>query len=77
MTTKFTITRIVNTMMPMTKLPRHHEVAEGLDDVAGGGGAFVAVGEDQAGRGEVEREPQHGRDQQHGREGGELERRAG
>ena len=53
----------------------HHEVAERLDDVAGGVGALVAVREDQARRGEVERQPQHGRDQQHGREGGEFERR--
>ena len=74
-TTKFTMTRMVKTMMPMTKLPPHHEVAERLDDVAGGARALVPVRQDQAGRGEVEREPQHGGDQQDGRERGELERR--
>jgi hypothetical protein len=34
--------------------------------VAGGIGAGVAVGENEARRGEIEREPQHGRDQEHG-----------
>ena len=50
------------------EIAAHHEIAERLDDVAGGGGALVAVRQDQARRGEVERQPQHGRDQQHGRE---------
>ena len=53
----------------------HHEVAERLDDVAGGGGALVPVREDQARRGEVERKAQHGGDQQHGGERREFERR--
>ncbi len=53
----------------------HHEVAERLDDVAGGVGALVAVRQDQPRRGEVERQPQHGRDQQDGGKRGELERR--
>ena len=57
------------------EIAAHHEVAERLDDVAGGVRAFVAVGENEPRRGEVERQPQHGRDQQHGRERGELERR--
>ncbi len=35
----------------------HDEIAEGLNDVAGGVGAFVAVREDEAGGGEVERQP--------------------
>ena len=34
----------------------HDELAEGLDDVAGRVGALVAVAEDQARRGEVERQ---------------------
>jgi len=42
-TTKFTMTRIVNTMIPMTKLAAHHEIAERLDDVSGGGRALMAV----------------------------------
>jgi hypothetical protein len=53
----------------------HHEVAERLDDVAGGRRALVPVRQDQPGRRQVEREPQHGGDQQHGGERGELERR--
>ena len=57
------------------EIAAHHEIAERLDHVAGGGGAFMAVREDEARGGEVEREPQHGRDQQHGGEGGEFERR--
>ena len=57
------------------EIAAHDEIAERLDDVAGGGGAFVAVRQDQARGGQVERQPQHGRDQQHGREGGEFERR--
>jgi hypothetical protein len=35
----------------------------------------VAVRQDEARRGEIEREPQHGGDEQHSREGGELKRR--
>ena len=50
------------------------EVAEGLDDVAGGIGAGVALAEDQARGGQVQAQPQHGGDQQHGREGREFER---
>src|SRR5262249_2909499 len=57
------------------KIAGHHEVAERLDDVAGGGGALVAVGQDQPGRGEIERQPQHGRDQENGRERREFQRR--
>jgi hypothetical protein len=57
------------------EIAAHHEIAERLDDVAGGVGAFVAARQDQPRRGEVERQPQHGRDQQHGGEGGEFQRR--
>ena len=52
----------------------HDEAPEGLDDVAGGRGSLVAVGEDEAGRGEVQRQPQHRRDEQERREDRELER---
>jgi hypothetical protein len=62
-------------MMPMTKLPTHHEVAEGFDDVAGRRRSLVPLRQDQPGRGQVERQPQHGRDQEDGREGGEFQRR--
>ena len=57
------------------EIAAHHEVAERLDDVTGGLCAFVAVGENEPRRGEVERQPQHRRNQQHGRERGEFERR--
>ena len=53
----------------------HHKIAEGLDDVAGSVGSFVSVREDEACRCKVERQPQHRRDQQHGREGGKFQRR--
>jgi len=43
--------------MPMTKLPAHDEAAERLDDMAGGGRALVAVAENEARRGEIERQP--------------------
>ncbi len=56
------------------EIAAHHEIAERLDDVAGGVGAFMTVGQDEAGRGQVEREAHHGRDQEHGRESGEFER---
>ena len=52
----------------------HHQLAERLDDVAGAVGALVAVAEDQPGRGDVEPEAEQRRHQQHGREGGELQR---
>src|SRR6185437_11858447 len=55
------------------EIAAHHEIAECLDDVAGGVGALVTVREDQPRRGEIERQPQHGRDQQHGRKRGEFE----
>ena len=68
MTTKFTITRMREHDHADDEVALHDEAAERLDDVAGGVGALVAVAQDQPGRGEVERQPQHGRDQQHGRE---------
>ena len=64
MTTKLTMMRIAKTIDADDEVAAHHEIAEGLDDVAGGVGALVPVCQDQARRGEVEREPHHGRDQQ-------------
>ena len=52
----------------------HDEAAERLDHVPGGVGPPMALAQDQPGRGEVQRQPQHGGDQEHGREGAELER---
>ena len=57
------------------EIAAHNEVAECLDDVTGGGGAFVAVRQDQPRRGEVERQAQHRGNQQDGRKSGEFERR--
>ena len=45
------------------EIAAHDEIAERLDDVAGGGRAFVAMGENEPRRGEIERQPQHGGDQ--------------
>ncbi len=52
----------------------HDEFCEAADDMAGGVGALVSLREDHARRRDVQRQAQHGGDQQHGREGGEVER---
>ena len=59
---------------PDDEVAAHHEVAEGLDDVAGRRRPLVAVAEDQPRRGEVQGEPQHRGDQQQRREDGEFQR---
>jgi hypothetical protein len=61
-------------MMPMTKLPPITKLPKASMTWPA---ACVPSWpwQDQARRGEVERQPQHGRDQQHGREGGEFQRR--
>ena len=51
-----------------------HEFAEGGDDLARGIVAVLAVQQDHAGGGHVQRQPQHGGDQQHDREDGEVQR---
>ena len=51
-----------------------HEVAERLDDVAGRTRPLGAVTQDEPRRGDVQREPEQRQDQQHRREGRELER---
>ena len=75
MTTKFTMTRIVNTMMPITKLPLITKLPNASITCPAAAVPFVAARQDEPRRGEVERKPQHRRDEQHGRERGELERR--
>ena len=50
------------------ELAAHHELRERRDHFARGVLAGLAVGEDEARRGDVEREPQQRRQQQHGRE---------
>ena len=52
----------------------HHEIAERLNDLAGGIGAGMSFGEDQPGRCQIERKAHHGGDQQDGRKGRELQR---
>ena len=74
MTTKFTITRMAKTITPMTKLPPIMKLPKASMTWPAAVGALVAVAEDQARRGEVERQPQQRRDQQHRREGGEFQR---
>ncbi len=56
------------------EVARHHQRAEGLDDVAGAVGALVAVAQDQARGGDVQPQSEQGRHQKHGREGRELQR---
>ena len=50
---------MVKTITPMTKLPPMTKPPKACDDVAGGGGAFVAVAQDEPRRGEVERQAHH------------------
>jgi len=59
MTMKFTITRIVNTMMPMTKLPAITKLPKASMTCPAGGRCLRGRGRGSGGvRGEVEREPQ-------------------
>jgi hypothetical protein len=51
----------------------HHEIAEGLNHMARGGCSGPAMAEDQPCRGEIERQAQHRRDEQHRREGREFQ----
>ena len=52
----------------------HHQMREAADDVAGRSRPLGAAREDKPCGRDVEREPQDGRDQQYGWEGGEFER---
>lgn len=54
---------------PDDKIAAHHEISERVDHMTGGVGAFMPTREYQPRGRKVERQPQHGRDQQHGREG--------
>ena len=53
-----------------------HEVSEGLDHVAGGGGSGVAVQQDQARGGDVQRQAEQRQQQQRGGKDAELDRPA-
>jgi hypothetical protein len=59
-------------MMPITKLPLITKLPNASMTWPA---AVVPVCQDQPRRGEIEREAQHRGDQQHGREGGEFQRR--
>ncbi len=59
---------------PDDEIARHDQVGKAADHVAGRVGALVAVSEDDACGGDVERQPQHGGDQQDRREGRKIER---
>lgn len=54
---------------PDDKTAAHHEISERFDHMTGVVGAFMPTREHQPRGRKVERQPQHGRDQQHGREG--------
>ena len=56
------------------EIAAHHQPGEAADDVARRGRPLLAAREDEPGGRDVEREPQDRRDEQHGREGRELER---
>jgi hypothetical protein len=60
---------------PDHEIAAHHEIAESLDDMARGVRALVPAREDQPRGSEVERQPQHGRDQKRGRKRREFQRR--
>ena len=54
--------------------PRHHEARKPLDHMPRRGGAGVTVADDELGRGDVERQPQHQAREQHGRKDREIQR---
>ena len=54
----------------------HHEVAEGLNHVAGGAGAAVAVHQNQAGGGDAQRQAEQREQQERGGEDAEFHRLA-
>ena len=55
------------------EVARHDQLRKAADDIAGGVGPFIAVRQDHAGRGDVQRQAQHRGDQQHRWEGREIE----
>ena len=71
MTMNCTSVMIRKITAPTTKLPPHHELAEGPDHLAG-----IRLQQDQPGGGDIERQPVERRDQQQRREGSELRSRS-
>ena len=59
---------------PHREIPRDDEGAEGFDHLPGRTGAGVALGQDDPGRGHVERQPEGRGDQQEAGEAGEIQR---
>ncbi len=57
------------------EITAHHEIAEGFDDMAGRRRALMSMRQDQPRGSQVERQPQHRRNQEDGRERGEFQRR--
>ncbi len=73
-TTKFTVIRMTNTIVPMTKSPLITKLAKPAMTWPAASRPFGAVGQDQPRRGDVQRQPQQSGEQQHGRESREIER---
>ena len=73
-TMKLMTTRIANTIRPTAKLPPIRKWPNDSITVPAAPGAGVALEQHHAGRGDVERQPQQRGQQQHRREGGEVER---
>ena len=73
-TTKLMTTRIAKTIRPTAKLPPIRKWPNDSITLPAAAGAGVALEQDDAGRGDVEREAQQRRQQDHRREGGEVER---
>ena len=59
---------------PDDEVAPHHQLTEGSDHLTGRIVALVAVGQHQPRRGQVQAEAKQGRDQQNGREDGEVQR---
>ena len=68
------MTRIVKTARPTAKLPPTTNAPKASMTLPAASRALVAVQQHDARRGDVQREPQQGRDEQDGREDAELER---
>jgi len=48
---------VVAAPFDVSDIAAHDEIAKGLDDMAGGTGTFMPIGEDEPGRGQVESKP--------------------
>ena len=73
-TMKFTTSRMAKTIRPTTTSPPIRKPPKACDHVAGGLRPLMAVGQDDAGGGDVQRQAQQGGEQQQLGKGGEVER---